>query len=163
MTSGTRSRLYRTRLLPASPFPNTILFRVGPPLRGLWPELGEGVVEAVVRAGRAGIAAVEDEAIVDVLPVLLGHKLLEILGYLLQIGVVREVEALSEALHMRIGGDAFPHAVELAEDDVRGLVAHAWQGDKLGLGRRHSTLMLCLNRSRRADNGLGLIAEERDG
>ena len=75
--------------------------------------------------GFADVTAVEDEAIVDVFPILFRDEAFEIVGNFFKIGVVGEVEFAGESLYMRVGRDAFPDFVQFAEDDVRGFVANA--------------------------------------
>src|SRR5665213_1265482 len=108
--SNTATLRFPTPVLPAAAFiPLSYrLFSPGPTRSGRWPELGQRVLGAVVRPGRAHVAAVEYEAVVDIFPIFLGDELLEIFRYLREVALVRKVEALCEPLHVRVGGDALP-------------------------------------------------------
>src|SRR3989338_5528655 len=106
------------------PYSATPLTNLWPPVGGLGPKLGKRMRDAIgVRAGGANIATVEYEAIVDVFPVSFWNQRFQVFRDLRKVLIVSKVEALGEALHMRVRRYSLPDIIELAKDDVGSLVA----------------------------------------
>ena len=85
-----------------------------PTLRSFGPQFRERVWQAIMGASRADVAAIEDKPVVHIFPVFLGYERFEVFGDLGQVLVVGQVESLGKPLHVRVGRDAFPDAVEFA-------------------------------------------------
>ena len=92
-----------------------------------WPNLCKTMIEAVMIACRADVATIQHEPVVYIFPILLRHQALEVVRNFREVGVVGEVEALRESLHVRIGRNAIPDFVEFAENDIGCLIRNTWQ------------------------------------
>ena len=69
------------------------------------------MIDAVMRTCGADVAAIQDEAVVDIFPVFFGNEHLEVFGNLLQVIMVGKIESFGKTLHMSVCRNAFPYIV----------------------------------------------------
>src|SRR3989344_5335176 len=106
------------------------LSRLRPAGSRLRIEASERMRFAVMRVCLADIPSIEYQTVVHILPVPLGNERLEVFRNFSEIIMIRKVEPLRKALHVRVGGDAIVQTEKLAPNNVRSLVAYTRKRDE---------------------------------
>ena len=90
------------------------------------------MTRAIMCTCRADVAAIEDQAIIDIFPIFFRNQTFEVVRYFFQIGVIAQIKSVCESLHMCVGWNSFPDIVELSQNHVGSFVGNARQCGKLG-------------------------------